>query len=132
MLLIETRLKRSRIHGIGLFADKRIRKGTKIWRYSKDIDLVLSPKNLQHLAEPSRKQITAYIYKDIITKQIVLCGDDARYFNHSNTPNVIDVPGDPYLCIAKRNIRKGEELTHNYYCYDSFAKSKLKKTNANK
>ena len=33
MLLVKTYLDRSPIHGLGVYAAERIRKGTKIWRF---------------------------------------------------------------------------------------------------
>ena len=42
-------------------------------------------------------------------------GNDARYVNHSCTPNCYtQVDGDEIWIIAAKNIRKGEELTYNY------------------
>lgn len=38
MLLIKTKLELSKIHGVGLFADEFIAKGTKIWEYRPNFD----------------------------------------------------------------------------------------------
>ncbi len=50
----------------------------------------------------------------------VFCGDDARYFNHSDTPNTRgeeseDGYGETY---ALRDIEAGEELTGDYNEFD--------------
>ena len=42
----------------------------------------------------------------------MLCGDDARFFNHSDDCNCDDRLPD--ITIALRNISIGEELTVNY------------------
>lgn len=40
MLLIKTKLDLSKIHGVGLFADEFIAKGTKIWEYRPNFGLI--------------------------------------------------------------------------------------------
>ena len=43
-------------------------------------------------------------------------GNDSRYINHSCTPNCYTQIIDGIIWVrAARNIRKGEELTYNYY-----------------
>ncbi len=42
MLLVKTQLKNSRIHGVGIFADEDIPKGTAIWRDYEGFDLEYS------------------------------------------------------------------------------------------
>lgn len=50
----------------------------------------------------------------------VLCGDDARFFNHSEDPNCFDFYSDEEqdLTAARRDIRTGEELTCDYALFD--------------
>ena len=126
MLLVATELRESRIHGIGLFAAQQIKKGTPVWRFSSLIDLRLEHGIIQRLALPARSQIDSYVYLDNRTHELILCGDDARFFNHSPIPNVIDDPSDPHLCIAARDIEFGEELTQDYRSFDLLAVKKLK------
>jgi SET domain-containing protein len=47
MLLVKTRLDRSQISGIGLYADEFIPKGTIIWRFTPGLDLKLNQEQLQ-------------------------------------------------------------------------------------
>ena len=43
-------------------------------------------------------------------------GNDARFINHSCTPNCYSmIIGHTILICAGRNISAGEELTYNYY-----------------
>ena len=57
-----------------------------------------------------------YGYLDRNVKRIILCFDDARFVNHSDTPNVAtDYAQDSYgLDVALRDIAAGEELTMDY------------------
>ena len=120
MLLVKTYLDRSKIHGIGLFAAERIAKGTVIWRRSPEIDLLLEPAQLDRLAPPAREQIEKYTYLDRHLGKLVLCGDDARFFNHSDEPNCLDFPDDTGgTTVAKRDIEAGEELTSDYASFDA-------------
>jgi SET domain-containing protein len=125
MLLVPTRLGVSRIHGIGLFAAKPIEKGAVVWRFAPAIDLVLTPGVLRKLSPVARAQMMTYVYQDNRTKELILCGDDARFFNHARNPNVVDDPDDPYKCVARRAIRAGEELTQDYFTFDVLAAQKI-------
>jgi SET domain-containing protein len=120
MLLVKTYLDRSPIHGIGLFAAERIEAGTVIWRRSPEIDLLLEPSQLERLAPSSRAQIEKYTYLDHHLRKLVLCGDDARFFNHAEEPNCHDLPdADGGTTVAARTIEAGEELTSDYASFDA-------------
>lgn len=120
MLLVKTKLGTSHIHGIGLFADEFIPKGTIIWKFNPIIDISLCESQIEKLAEPSREQIKKYTYRSMLSRCYVLCGDDARFFNHSNEPNCFDVceSEEQDLTIARRDINAGEELTCDYALFD--------------
>ena len=54
--------------------------------------------------------------------QYILCSDDARFFNHSDTPNTEsrEVDGeDEVITVAKRDIQPGEELTDDYRMFEA-------------
>ena len=55
----------------------------------------------------------------------VLCGDDARFFNHSPSPNCVDIYDSSHglddahdVTIAARDILPGEELTCDDALFD--------------
>jgi SET domain-containing protein len=125
MLLVRTILDKSRIDGIGVFAADAISCGTPVWRYASSIDRVLRQEDLVGLSPVARQQIEKYLYVDRRTGEAILCGDDARFFNHSPTPNVVDDERDPYQCIAARDISAGEELVCDYFAFDATASEKL-------
>ena len=113
MLTIKTKINISTIEGIGLFADQYIPKGTVVWKFDPSIDLVLSKEEIDRLSKPSQEQFYKYAYLDKERGKYLLCGDDARFFNHSPKPNC-DETIDNDLTIAMHNIEAGEELTINY------------------
>jgi uncharacterized protein len=120
MLLVKTFLAPSRIHGIGLFATEDIPQGTVVWRRDPSLDIELTEQQIEALAPPSREQIVKYTYLDIVRRTFVLCGDDARFFNHEDAPNCVDYPDpDGGTTVAARDIRAGEELTSDYEKFDA-------------
>src|SRR5438128_5174834 len=91
MLLVETYLALSPIHGIGLFAKTRIRKDMKIWEFTPGFDLELRVEDLAVLPISSRQRVRDYAYFNAYKRRYILCSDDARFINHSETPNAIDL-----------------------------------------
>ena len=120
MLLIKTKLDVSPIHGIGLFADEFIAEGTIIWKFNDLIDLRFAEDRIEQLAESAREQIKKYSYREKHSGLYVLCGDDARFFNHSEDPNCLDIYSgeEQDLTVARRDVKAGEELTCNYALFD--------------
>jgi SET domain-containing protein len=120
VLLVSTKLGVSLLEGIGLFAVEPIAAGTVIWRLHPTIDLRLTEEQIAELASPCREQARKYSYREKHSGLYVLCGDDARFFNHSASPNCLDIYNDPDadLTVAARDIKAGEELTCNYALFD--------------
>ena len=128
MLLVPTRLGMSPIEGIGLFATGFIAKGTKTWRFMSGYDQLFSPEQVAALPEPARSELRRYIYLDARSANYVFCLDNARFMNHTATPNTEGVyPADqPYgYDIATRDIQAGEELTCDYREFDGEHAKKL-------
>ena len=109
------RVRRSRLHGRGMFALRRIRKGTRIIEYFGD--------RVSHREADLRyedKDITDnHTFLFIVDRGVVIDGgrngNDARFINHSCDPNCESVIEDRRVFIeAIRTIRPGEELTYDY------------------
>ncbi len=126
MLTVKTKIKESPIAGIGLFADQLIPKGTTVWKLEKGFDIELSKAQFANLSEPAQDQVLNYCYFNSKTEMYVMCGDDARFFNHSDNPNVSSSTEDDRPDIALRDIEIGEELTQNYQNFDGNVEEKLK------
>lgn len=131
MLLVKTKLKISKIHGIGLFADEFIKKGTTIWRFHDGFDQKFDLKEISKLPSQARTQLFHYGYISTKSNKLILCADDARFFNHTDGTNLNtkDVDsgneGEENLDAASRDINIGEELFCNYFEFDNDAKRKL-------
>ncbi len=74
--------------------------------------IYISKLKLKQLPLVSQEQLWRYIYFDKKHKKYLLCGDNARFFNHSNNPNCDDSSDD--ITMTVKDIKKGEELTVNY------------------
>ncbi len=127
MLFVKTKIKKSKIHGIGLFADQFIKKGQVIWKFNPIIDKKITKKEMNSLPDLAKAYILKYAFLDH-KQEWVLCGDDARFFNHSITPTckddgVTNIKDD--VTTALRNIKRGEELTSDYYKFDFSTKDKF-------
>src|SRR5947209_11395104 len=122
MMLVKTYLDRSPINGIGIFAAEFIPEGTVLWEFNPLVDVRLTDEEISQLSLPCQEQVRKYSYKEIPTGLYVLCNDDARFFNHSSTPNCLDtgVSGSD-VTYARRDIYPGEELTCDYAAFDADA-----------
>jgi SET domain-containing protein len=125
MLLVKTRIGPSPIHGIGIFADEFIAKGTVIWEFTPGFDVYVNPGDIQRLPAAAQVQMLKYCHRELETGQYVLCADDARFFNHSDQPNTVDLPGREGPTVAARDIAIGEELTCDYFTFDADVLDKL-------
>lgn len=114
MLLVKTYLDKSAIHGLGVFAAEFIRKGTKIWRFVEGFDHAYSPRQFAKLPKPAREFLKNYGYR--VDGEILFTVDNDRHINHSEDPNTYLKSG---YAIARRNIRKGEEITNDYREFDA-------------
>lgn len=115
MFSIPTYLERSPIHGMGVHAAVAIAKGDVIWTFTPEVDWKIEPAVMDQFPEPFQERLRAYSYLDE-SGFYILCGDNARFMNHSDTPNCDDTGGKH--TVALRDIDEGEELTCDYRTFD--------------
>jgi SET domain-containing protein len=96
-------IKKSEIHGKGVFANRNFKKGQIIIRW--DISRQLTKDQVKKLPKKDKEYI-AYVHKKYILMQ-----SPAKYVNHSCDSNTYS---KNFKDIAKRNIKKGEEITGDY------------------
>ncbi|OGF74854.1 hypothetical protein A3J56_03045 [Candidatus Giovannonibacteria bacterium RIFCSPHIGHO2_02_FULL_46_20] len=121
MLLIKTKIGPSSIHGIGLFADQFIAKGTPIWEFTEGFDIKVSEKDLEKLSKHAREWFYQSAYLNPQSNQYVLCCDNARFYNHSENHNTscVDSQEEEGTDVAAKDIQMGEELTIDYLTFDA-------------
>jgi SET domain-containing protein len=117
MLLIKTFIGPSPIDGMGLFAGEDIPKGQIVWELNKSIDRIYTQEDLLQFHPIALAFAKKYW---CFWKGLVLApGDDARFLNHSENPNMKDLSiGFEDGTVAARDIVMGEELTSDYRNYD--------------
>ena len=110
--LIEKR--RSTIQGWGVFATQPINKNKRIITY--EGEKINNRESLKREVRYLKKgHIWCFKLNRQYTRDAAVGGNDARYINHSCSPNCYtQVDGDDIWIIAAKNIRKGQELTYNY------------------
>ena len=113
MLLIETIARRSKIQGFGCFTTADIKVGTKVWEYTPEYDRTFTGSEFESLPPTLKDHFTRYAYIDKTTMKYIYCSDNAKYFNHSETPNIKDSAAGKFS-VAIQDIKAGEELTCNY------------------
>ena len=106
--------RRSRIHGWGVFATRRIAKNTRIIDYAGE-----RISNQESLKRERRHIRRGHIWCFKLTNRTVIDagvhGNVARYINHSCRPNCYVHIKDGAIWIrAAKTIRPGEELTYHY------------------
>ena len=109
------RVRRSRVHGLGVFAARRIRKGTRIIEYLGE-RISHREADRRYAAKPPDDNHT-FLY--IVDRGVVIDagvdGNDARFINHGCDPNCESVTEDRRVYIeAIATIQPGEELKYDY------------------
>jgi SET domain-containing protein len=107
--------RRSKVHGWGVFAREPINKNKRIIDYAGEL--------IDH--KKSYKRETKYLNRGEIwcftvnrrwVRDAYVGGNNARFINHSCTPNCYSqIIGRTIWICASRRIKPGEELTYDYY-----------------
>lgn len=96
-------VKKSKIEGKGVFAECDFRKGEVVLRW--DTSRVLTEKEAGEIVDKEKK------YVSFLEDKCVLMQSPEKYVNHSCEPNT----AERNLCdVARRDIKKGEEITIGY------------------
>ena len=114
MMIVETELKPSGIHGIGVFLLQPVRKGDLIWKYDSRVDRVYSEDEVKSLPAHMQDYLQTYSTWHEQSGLWVLCGDNGRHFNHSDTPNTFSDGIAFGRDFAAADLAVGVELTSDY------------------
>jgi hypothetical protein len=108
-------IRRSPIQGLGAFALKRIRKGTRVIEYTGE--RVSHAEADRRYDDSTMKRHTTYLF--VVNGRTVVdatsSGNEARFINHSCAPNCESlIDGTRIFIEAIRTIEPGEELVYDY------------------
>lgn len=108
-------VRRSAVHGRGVFTLRRIRKGTRIIEYlGERVSHQEADRRYDH-----KRVDDNHTFLFIVDRRTVVdagrCGNEARFINHSCSPNCESVIERGHIYIeAMRTIQPGEELNYDY------------------
>ena len=122
MLLVKTKVRESKIHGLGLFAEQFISRGTEIWRFTPGFDQKFTREEISQFPELLQIYMYTYAWKSAKSKLYCFSSDNGKYFNHSDDPNVLSEYRDEeeeVVTTAIKDIQIGEEITDNYASFES-------------
>jgi uncharacterized protein len=110
-------VRRSKIQGRGVFATRKILKGTEIIEYKGEIISDKEADRRYPWNDEERHHTFLFQLDDGSIIDAGPRGNAAKYINHSCDPNceaVEDEDGRVFI-YALRDIRKGEELSYDYH-----------------
>ena len=113
MMLIDTYLDKSKIHGVGVFSNQNVKKGERIKEVRPEFEIEFNSDNLPKMPLALAKFIDTHSYERELGSKILVMGiDNEKYLNHSDDPSVSDDG------IALKDIKIGDEITINYKDFD--------------
>ena len=118
MLLIAVEVRRSAVHGLGVFVREAVPAGTIVWQFDPGIDNRHPVSWLGRQPEHVRRFVDIYGVLSLDQSEIGIPGDQTLFINHSPVPNL--APRDEHIVngegvvVAARDIVASEELTIDY------------------
>jgi len=107
-------VRKSGIHGKGVFATAVIPKGTRIIEY-KGQRISTQEADARYGPNAKTEIVLLFSVNDSIVIDAAVRGNAARFINHSCSPNCEAVMEDEHIFIeALRRIEPGEELSYDY------------------
>ena len=108
-------VRESAVHGRGVFARARIRKGARIIEYT---GRRLPWKEAQDLPSANPKDPNYTVFFEVDGGTVIdaaVGGNEARWINHSCDPNCETIEEDGRIFVyARRGLQPGEELFYDY------------------
>lgn len=109
MLTTKVEVKVSSIHGMGIFAIASIPKGTVVWVFNPHTDTRV------RIDDASEEQMHFGYVNPARPDELVVCGDDSKWWNFAHEANCGELFRPTFHCeaaiVALRDIRAGDELT---------------------
>ena len=109
------KVRRSKVHGLGVFANRKLRKGTRIVEYlGERVSHKVADDRYEH-----KEVDDGHTFLFIVDRGVVIDagvdGNEARFINHGCDPNCESVIEDRRVFVeAIRTIQPGEELKYDY------------------
>ena len=115
------KVKKSKVHGSGVFATKKIRRNIKIIQYigEKVLRSEGDKRSEKRIKQYLNSEKTGSVYIFELNKKFDIDGsplyNKARYINHSCNPNCeVDIVNGEIWISSIKAIKEGEELSYDY------------------
>lgn len=109
-------IRASRIQGVGAFATRKIRNGTRLIEYTGEL-ITSDEADRRYPDDESQARHHTFLFAidDDVVVDAAVGGNEARFINHSCAPNCDAVIDDARIWIETiRDIKPGEELAYDY------------------
>ena len=118
--------KKSKIHGVGIFASKNIKKNSKIIQYigEKITKKEGDKRSADRIKKYLNKKNEGSVYVFELNRKYDIDGsplyNKARYINHSCSPNCeVNIVSNEIWISSIKSLKKGDELFYDYgYPFD--------------
>jgi len=117
MLTVPVEIKKSAIHGFGVFAATEIKKGTVLWMFEPGLDRRIPKLVVEHCSPRNRDYIMQRGYMNPADPEVVvLCVDEAMFMNFPADGEKANIwlgglQDGEHILIAAQDIPVGTELT---------------------
>lgn len=117
MLTIPVEIRKSEIHGYGVFAVNDIRRGAVVWQFHPGLDRRISSLTVKYCEPQAQQFIRQRGYVNPTTpEEIVLCIDESQFLNFPkpDQPANLELGGvqdGEHMLLAAVDIPAGDELT---------------------
>lgn len=120
MFHIKYKLDKSKLHGIGLFTLRGLKKGQVVYTASPLLDVNITQDEFNCLSENEKNEIKYWGFWDGPNNVWHVDFDNSKFINHSVNPTLTQDPKHKvaYL-VTTRDVGAGEELTQNYLEFES-------------
>jgi SET domain-containing protein len=120
MMLVENYVERSTLHGTGLFTRNPLIKGMLVWKHVPSFDLYFTHEQMASFPKCTQDYLGIYVWSSQSNPNgVYYDSDNARFTNHSDTPNLIPPPnGSDFELYAAFDIPAGTELCCDYRKYE--------------
>jgi SET domain-containing protein len=114
MMIVKNYVAPSAIHGVGLFAGEDLGQGTRIYDFVDGVDIVMTREQAAAHGAEFARFMKVFAYVNPGDRRMVISVDNSRFMNHADRPNTA---WDERSGWATRDIRKGEEITCDYFTF---------------
>jgi SET domain-containing protein len=120
MFLVPTILKKSSIHGLGVFSGVKIRKDELVWKMEPDkVQVPFTVEEMEHINKVPRLKSMFQRHSYMWHGKTWLDIDNGTFMNHSDNPNLRMVnENGTDVYYANKDIDGDEELTCDYREFD--------------